>query len=182
MHDDDLWQVYADNGTPVPGKGAPADAFDADKSLNMGNAHIWFWKRNAGGQIEIMLQKRGPVKKRPGWFHISVGGHVNVGETALQAAVREGKEEMGHGVDPDKLYFLFTTRVFGRAPHDIVTVYLYKLTGDEALTHSDGEVAGFEWRTLGEFKEMVKDPESHKLVPMGNVYFRALIAGFDLAR
>jgi 8-oxo-dGTP pyrophosphatase MutT (NUDIX family) len=105
---------------------------------------------------------------------------VNVGETALQAAVREAKEEMGYDIDQDKLYFLLATRVFGRAPHDIATVYLYELTGGEIFTHDDGEVAGFEWRTLDKFKEMTKDPESHMLVPMGDIYFRALIAGFDL--
>ena len=180
MHDDDLWQIYADNGTPIPGEGATADMFDNDRSRNMGNAHIWFWKKNTDGQIEIMLQKRGPVKKRPGWFHISVGGHVNVGETALEAAIREAKEEMGYDIDPEKLYFLFTTRVFGRTPHDIATVYLYELTGNKTFTHDDGEVAGFEWHTLDSFKEMIKDPESHMLVPMGDVYFQALIAGFDL--
>jgi 8-oxo-dGTP pyrophosphatase MutT (NUDIX family) len=179
MHDDDLWQIYANNGTPIPGKGASPDIFDTDKSLNMGNAHIWFWKKAQGRSIEIMLQKRGPVKKRPGWFHISVGGHINVGETALQAAVREAKEEMGFNIDPNKLYFLLTTRVFGRAPHDIATVYLYKLTGNETFTHDDGEVAGFEWRTLDDFKEMTKDPESHMLVPMGDLYFGMLVAGLS---
>jgi hypothetical protein len=56
MHDDDLWQVYADNGAPISGKGASADVFDADKSLNMGNAHIWFWQKNTDGQMEIMLR------------------------------------------------------------------------------------------------------------------------------
>jgi len=179
MHDD-LWQVFADNGMPIPGECATADMFDNNKSLNMGNAHIWFWKKSADGQIEVMLQKRGPVKKRPGWFHISVGGHVSVGELALGTAVRECKEEMGYDIDREKLYFLFTMRVFGRAPHDIATVYLYELTGNETFTHDDGEVAGFEWRTLDQFKEMMKDPESHMLVPMGDIYFRALLAGLDL--
>lgn len=180
MHNDDLWQIFANNGTPIVNRSASPDAFDADKSLNMGNAHVWFWKKSPAGQIEVMLQKRGPVKKRPGWFHISVGGHINVGETALKAAVRECKEEMGHDIDPKKLYFLFTSRVFGRAPYDIATVYLYKLSGTETFTHDDGEVAGFEWRTLDEFKNMMQDPESHMLVPMGNIYFQALIHGFDL--
>lgn len=180
MHDDDLWQVFADNGTPIPGECAAPDMFDKNISLNMANAHVWFWKKNTEGQIEIMLQKRGPVKKRPGWFHISVGGHVNVGESVIATAVRECKEEMGYDIDPEKLYFLFTMRVFGRAPRDIAMVYLYELTGDETFTHDDGEVAGFEWRTLDTFKEMTKNPESHKLVPMGDIYFRALIAGFDL--
>ena len=179
MHDEDLWQIYADNGTPIPGKGAAYDVFDADKTLNMGNAHIWFWKKDSQGQIEVMLQKRGPIKKRPGWYHISVGGHINVGETALQAAVREAKEEMGYAINPENLYFLQTTRVFGRALHDIANVYLYQLQGDEIFTHDDGEVAGYTWFTLYELKEMIKDPEAHKLVPMGSLYFGALVAGLE---
>lgn len=178
MHNNDTWQIFSDNGTPIQGHGANASAFEIDQSLNMGNAHVWFWKSH-DGHTEIMLQKRGNVKKRPGWFHISVGGHINVGETALQTAVRECKEEMGFTIDPEKLYFLFTTRVFGRAPHDIATVYLYELTGNETFTHDDGEVADFEWRTLSDFKEMLSDPESHKLVPMGEIYFSALLAGLE---
>lgn len=179
MHNDELWQLFANNGAPIPGKGATHDVFDADKSLNMGNAHIWFWKKNQDGQIKIMLQKRGPVKKRPGWLHISVGGHINVGETALQAAVREAKEEMGYKVDPDKLYFVQTTRNFPRAPHDIVNVYLYRLEGSETFTHDDGEVESYEWHTLEHFNEMTKDPEHHKLVPMGDLYFGTLIAALE---
>lgn len=44
----------------------------------------------------ILLQKRSLIKDRfPGWWDISVGGHVNPGETYLEAAVREIHEEMG---------------------------------------------------------------------------------------
>jgi len=44
MHDDELWQVYNNNGAAVDGKGAPREEFNADTSLIMGTAHIWFWK------------------------------------------------------------------------------------------------------------------------------------------
>lgn len=181
MHDDNLWQLFADNGVPISGKGATPDIFEADKSLTMGNAHIWFWKKSKG-HVEILLQKRGLIKRRPGWLHISVGGHIDVGETALQAALREAKEEMGVTIDADKLYFVQATRHFPRAPHDIVNVYLYQLRGDESFTHDDGEVAGVEWHTLENFKEMLKDPESHMLVPMGDLYFGTLVAGLDQAQ
>lgn len=182
MHDDNPWQLFADNGMPMIGKGATSDAFDADKSLTMGNAHIWCWKKNQDGEVEVLLQKRGPIKRRPGWLHISAAGHIDIGETALQAAVREAKEELGVAIDPDKLYFVQSARHFPRAPHDIVNVYLYQLTGNETFTNDDGEVAGFEWRTLDEFKEMTKDPESHMLVPMGDVYFCVLLAGLELIK
>lgn len=175
------WQLFANNGTPILGKGAHADVFDADKSLTMGNAHVWFWKKTQDGTIEVMLQKRGPVKKRPGWFHISVGGHIDVGETALQTAVRECKEEMGIDINPDDLYFLFTSRVFGRSPQDIATVYLYELAGDETFAHNDGEVAGIMWIPFVTFKDMTLDPEAHMLVPMGDIYFTALFTGLSLA-
>lgn len=179
MHDNTPWQLFADNGTPITGKGAPADAFDADESLNMGNAHVWFWKKNKNDQVEVMLQKRGPIKRRPGWLHISAAGHIDVGETALQTAVREAKEEMGIDINPDKLYFVQTARHFPRAPQDIVNVYLYQLAGNETFTYQDGEVGGVEWHTLENFKEMIRDPEAHKIVPMGDLYFGVLIAGLE---
>ncbi len=44
----------------------------------------------------IVLQKRSMNKDRyPGWWDISVGGHVGVGETYVEAARREIGEEMG---------------------------------------------------------------------------------------
>lgn len=179
MHDNTPWQLFADNGASIIGRGASADAFETNNSLNMGNSHVWCWKKSPDGQIEILLQKRGAVKRRPGWLHISAAGHIDMGETALQAAVREAKEELGLDINPDKLYFVQIARHFPRAPQDIVHVYLYQLRGNETFTHDDGEVAGFEWHTLNEFKEMTRDPESHKLVPMGDLYFGALIAALE---
>lgn len=178
MHDDELWQVFADNGTPIPGKGALREEFDADKSLAMGNAHVWFWRATNDG-VEVMLQKRGPTKRRPGWYHISAAGHINIGETALQAAAREVKEELGLDIDPHRLYFVQATRVFPRAPHDIANVFLYRYRGDEKLAHLDGEVESVEWRSLENFKYITKDPEAHTLVPMGDLYFATLIAAIE---
>jgi len=44
----------------------------------------------------VVLQKRGLKKDRyPGWWDISVGGHVGVGETYVEAVRREIGEEMG---------------------------------------------------------------------------------------
>ncbi len=131
MHDNELWQVYSDNGSPIKDDGRDHSAFNDDLSLIMGNSHIWFWKKSDSG-VDILLQQRSLNKNsKPGWFHISAGGHINVGETALQAAIREAKEEMGLDIEPSKLHFSFSTRIIGRNPNDIVTVYLYELNGYE---------------------------------------------------
>lgn len=45
---------------------------------------------------EVLLQQRSARKdSHPGWWDISVGGHVDVGETYEDAATRELREELG---------------------------------------------------------------------------------------
>ena len=98
MHDNELWQVYADNGNPIDNDGRSQDEFKSNHELIMGNAHIWLWKKLGDDKVEVLLQQRSISKSsKPGWLHISAGGHIDKGETALEAAVREAKEEMGLG-------------------------------------------------------------------------------------
>jgi isopentenyldiphosphate isomerase len=63
---------------------------------------------------ELFLQKRSPTKDiQPGKWDTSVGGHLNVGETYAQAALRELEEEMGvTGLKPRCLYaYPWRTRI-----------------------------------------------------------------------
>lgn len=180
MHNNELWQVYSNNGLPVIGKGASRDEFDADPNLIMGNAHVWFWRNNGMG-VEIMLQKRSQNKStRPGWYHISAGGHINLGESPVEAAVREVAEEMGIGIDTKKLHYVHSVRIVPRDPRDIVNVFLYRLNGDEELAHVDGEAESYEWRTLQNWKEITADAERHNLVPQGELYFGVLTKALEL--
>ncbi len=48
------------------------------------------------GQGQVLLQKRGDGKDSfPGWWDVSVGGHVDPGEEYQEAAAREAAEELG---------------------------------------------------------------------------------------
>ena len=50
--------------------------------------------RNSAGRI--LLQERGPGKDSfPGWWDVSVGGHVDPEEDYTEAAAREAEEELG---------------------------------------------------------------------------------------
>lgn len=179
MHEDEKWQVFNNNGTPAIGVGATQDDFKADNSLIMGNSHVWFWKKN-GNSIDILLQKRSLTKNsKPGWYHISAGGHINAGETSVEAALREAKEEMDIELNVDKLHYSFSTRIIGRAPNDIVSVFLYRLAGDEEFSHRDGEVESYEWRSFKEFKKITSSPQTNNVVNQGRLYFTSLINSLE---
>jgi hypothetical protein len=62
MHDDDLWQVYADNGAPISGKGASGDAFDADKSLNMAMLTFGSGRKIQMGRLKLCFKSVAQLK------------------------------------------------------------------------------------------------------------------------
>lgn len=55
-------------------------------------AHVWIVTRDG----RVLLQKRSRAKENwPGLWDVSVAGHVSAGETAVEAAIREAREEIG---------------------------------------------------------------------------------------
>jgi isopentenyl-diphosphate delta-isomerase len=175
MHEDELWQVYLENGQPIVDRGATDDAFAADPTLVMANAHVWMWKKTNRG-IAILLQKRAKTKKTsPGYYHISAAGHINQGETAIEAALRETREELGVDIDPARLYLIHVTRSEYHLT-SLLHVYAYELQGDAHFSFDDGEVELVEWYDLETFHAMTEDVESYKLIDQGRSYFAPLIA------
>lgn len=68
-------------------------------------AHLWI----AAEDDRVLLQKRADVKVNwPGLWDISVAGHVNAGESAIDAIVRESFEELGLRLSHDELTHIGT--------------------------------------------------------------------------
>lgn len=68
-------------------------------------AHLWI----VAPDDRVLLQKRADVKENwPGLWDISVAGHVNAGESALDAIVRESFEELGLRFEKDELTHIGT--------------------------------------------------------------------------
>lgn len=173
----ELWQVFAENGEAIEGRGASDTEFSEDTSLVNGNSHVWCW-RDHDGIRQILLQKRAMTKRhKPGYYHASACGHINVGETAIDAALRETREELGLQLDASRLYFLQTVR--GVTDRHFKTVYIYQLSGDETFTFDDGEVDSVEWVSVAKFREMTEDAEKYKIVDQGGVYFDAVIGAIE---
>ena len=77
------------------------------KGLWHRSSHIWIINDNN----ELLVQRRNPYKATfPNLWAISVAGHVDSGETSLDTAIRELKEEVNLDVNPSELEFLFTIK------------------------------------------------------------------------
>jgi isopentenyl-diphosphate Delta-isomerase len=62
-------------------------------------AHVWIV---SGGRV--LLQRRALIKENwPGKWDVSVAGHVGAGESAIDAAIREAREELGLEIEANEL-------------------------------------------------------------------------------
>lgn len=175
MHDGDLWQVFEQNGQPIEGCGEVAATFAADPALVMGNAHVWLWCQRADDRA-VLLQKRSQsLMRSPGKYHVSAAGHIDLGETPVETAVRETKEEMNVTLDSQKLYFVQTIRG-GRAGESLNTVFTYQVDEDTEFSFDDGEVDSVRWVGISEFERMTHSADGHNLIDQGRAYFDAVIA------
>lgn len=118
---------------------------------------------------EILLQKRGAQVMFPNMLDISYSGHVQSGESSLEAVLREGKEELGIEIDQTKLNYLFSCRVHGGVDeyfeNEIDDVFLYKADIPiEKYNFCDNEVQSVMYMSLEEFKMKVKKKDA-SLVP-----------------
>ena len=109
---------------------------------------MWFYTSRG----EIIFQHRAKNKEtHPDLLDATVGGHVEVGDTYVQAALKEAEEETGITIDPKDLVFFCTTitksfdEVTGKTNHARRNVYAYRYNWDVAdLKEEQGAGIGFE--------------------------------------
>jgi isopentenyldiphosphate isomerase len=105
----------------------------------------------------IALQRRGAgARSWQGYLDATVGGHVEVDESYVAAALHEAREELGLTLTEADLIPIEKLRIPARDAyngyHNNVwrMVYGYRLKAGEVLTPEAGKSDGFEWFTLGE--------------------------------
>ena len=96
--------------------------------------------RNSQGQVYVH-QRTDTKDLFPAMYDMFVGGVVGSGESYLDAAVREAREELG--VDNDQLEFLFDYLYQG--PRNYSWVRCYRVSWDGPIVHQPEEVQWGAW-------------------------------------
>lgn len=145
MYHDEIWQLYKKNGEPIPGAGwePTKDNPTGDDDEIVGVAIVFLYRKSPEG-LELLWQRRSDsISRFPGYYDISAGGHVNLGESVVEGAIREAREEIGAEIAPEDLEFAFT-RPFNR--NRFAWIYFVDWTGREENFHfDDNEVSEVKW-------------------------------------
>ncbi|MDO4526851.1 MAG: NUDIX domain-containing protein [Candidatus Saccharibacteria bacterium] len=157
MHKDEMWQLYYPNGEPIPGAGwdsAKNNPSGTDAEI-VGVAVVFLYRKNAEGEIELLWQKRSKeIDRYPGDFDISAGGHVNLGESTVAAAVRETREEIGVDISAEDLSFV-TMRPFNKNRFAWIYAVNWRGRADE-FSFDDKEVSEVKWVPFKDTKRFRK--------------------------
>lgn len=173
MHQSELWQEFNQAGEPIgngrkPELGNPGIGEPVYTSV----AIVWLYRKTADG-IEVLFQKRSDkVDRFAGKWDIAAGGHINLGESVLDAAVREAKEEIGAEITKDNLRLVVVTpSLFA---NNILREFIYDYTGHPDDFHfNDEEVSEVRWVKLSDFDQFIDENAKDPLKEDGEI--RSLI-------
>ena len=107
-------------------------------------------------QNKILLQKRSSTKDLyPNCWDLSVGGHVEYGDSYLQTAVRELHEELGIKTSEDKLNLKGDVLVKLPNSNEFFNVFEYILEPNDTIKLSADEIDDSKWILIEELKESI---------------------------
>ena len=119
-------------------------------------AHIWI----INDKKELLLQKRSATKKsHPNCWDISGAGHIRAGESIINGAIRELKEELGVVATEEDFEYIATIKSI-KNPKNMEFQYVYLLKCNKTIeeyTFEDDEVSEVKYVFYEELEKMVKE-------------------------
>ena len=142
-------------------------------------SQIWFYTDNG----EILLQQRAATKiVCPLLWDVSVAGHVDAGETVIQAAIRETKEEIGLKIRKEDLYKLGVFECFQNYSNGIIDnefhhTFISELKVDVAqLKPQKSEVEALKLISIHDFYEKLEQSDSNNhFISSNRLYYETVI-------
>lgn len=136
--------------------------------------HVWI--RNRKG--EYLISQRSASRPTFPLMWECVGGSVLKGETSLEGAIREVKEEVGLDLEEEAGRLLFSKirgkdlKYEGKAYNDIMDVWIFEYDGELHLEcATTEEVADCRWMTVSEIRKLY---DEKKLVQTLDYFFCAM--------
>lgn len=125
------------------------------------SVHVWI----INDQKEFLIQKRSRNRKvNPSKWGFT-GGGVDFGETSVEGALRETKEELNINTNKDNIELILSFK----REHDFVDVWLIRQNVKISdITLQKEEISEVKYVSFNELKEMIKNEE---FVPAVNLYF-----------
>lgn len=118
--------------------------------------HIWI--RNVKG--EYLISQRSATRPTFPLRWECAGGAVLKGESSLQGAIREAKEEVGVDLLPEKGQVVFTKvrkTIDGKKFNDIMDAWLFEYDGEVSLDNATtDEVAQVVWMKKEQIAELIE--------------------------
>ena len=148
-------------------------------------AHVWFfnWEGN------ILLQQRAASKSvYPLLWDVSVAGHIDTGETAEQAAVREAKEEIGIDISEDNLIKIGVFECFQSYPNGITdnefhNTFIAQINEPiSSMALQKEEVEAVKFVSIDEFYQLLKNSDTNNHFVSSNRVYYELVAQSIIAR
>ncbi len=176
----ELWQGYNDHAEPTRAITKP----EAARGALHGSSHVWVWRQLMRNNPEILLQHRSDdVLTWPGFYDISIGGHIDAGDTPIKTAIKEGKEELGMDLTPDELKLIAVHRAHIEfeipqlkiIENEFCWIYLAKIDEHKAIHPDPIEVDDIAWVGRSEFEDIVHERAEKKIVPHGLAYYALLL-------
>lgn len=119
-------------------------------------AHIWIMN----DKKELLLQKRSATKKSyPNCWDISGAGHIRAGETVIEGAIIELKEELGIKVNKSELKFIAIVKST-KNPKNNEFGYVYLLESNNEIKDyifEDDEVSDVKYVYFKDLEKMVEN-------------------------
>jgi isopentenyldiphosphate isomerase len=160
MNKDPIWE-YVDDDDNVVGCLPRSEVRAQKKNYRLVEVFVF----NKDGQL--LVQKRSETMKRfPGYYGGSAGGHVDPGETYEEAAIREMKEEIG--ID-EQLIFVKKDQINYEGVTKFIT--LFKCVSDKELKLDSSEVKSAMFMNIDQIKNMIK---TEKFLPVFIRFFNEI--------
>ena len=161
----EIWDLYNENreiiGEHIRGDELPDNAYHLV-------VHVWI-KNNEG---KFLISQRSASRKQFPLMWETVGGSVLKGESSIQGAVREVKEEVGidlHESDGILAFSEIRKTIDDKKFNDILDVWVFNYDGEVVLGNATtDEVEQTKWLDRSEILNLYNDGE---LVSTLNYYF-----------